>query len=301
MQGKVIKSVGSAYHVQASEGQVYVCQLRGRLRLSEAKLTKFVVVGDEIRFNVEPGQTIGTIHEVLPRKNYLIRRSTHKKAYGQPIAANLDQACLVVNAVHIAAAFVLIDQFLVIAEAAAIPPMIVYNKLDLLNTAQMQVLNEQKQLYSSLGYKTLAVSALVGIHLAQLQQLLLGKISSLTGHSGVGKSTIVNALAPDLQQAMAPFDRTAQQGQHTTTHTSLLAVAPSTFVVDTPGVQELMPYTIEKARLGHYFPEIHALVPFCKFYNCTHQHEPHCAVLQALALGDIAPTRYKSYKRMMEV
>lgn len=300
-QGKVIKSIGADYHVCEPTGKVYVCKLRGRLRLSVDKLTKPVVVGDEVCFSTAPGQTTGTIHEILPRVNYLIRRATHKKTHGQLIAANLDQALLVVNAVRAAAAPVLIDQFLVMAEAFEIPPVIVYNKLDLLDEAQVRVLNVQRQLYESLGYVTLAMSALLGTHVEQLRQLLLGKVSSLTGHSGVGKSTIVNALSPDLQQTVAPLNRTSQQGQHTTTHTALLQVAPDTFVVDTPGVQELMPYAVDKALLSHYFPEIRALMFACKFYNCTHQHEPDCAVLKAVAAGDIASTRYSNYIRMMEL
>ena len=298
MQGKVIKSIGADYHVCEPTGQVYVCKLRGRLRLLAAKLTKPVVVGDEVLFGVASGQATGAIHKVLPRTNYLLRRSTHKRAYGQLIAANLDQALLVINAVHWAAAPTLIDQFLVMTEAFEVCPGVVYNKLDLLDTAQREALNAQRQLYQSLGYMTLAISALKGTYMDQLRQCLQGKVSSLTGHSGVGKSFIINTLAPTLQQAVAPPTRMAQRGQHTTTHTSLLPIAPHTFVIDTPGVQELMPYNLDKALIGHYFPEIRRLMADCKFHNCTHQHEPACAVLQALAQGYIARSRYDSYLRM---
>lgn len=296
LQGKVIQATGAWYHVQSHDGAVYPCKLRGKLRLQKLSLTNPVVVGDEVTF----APAVGVIHTVLPRKNYMIRRATHRPAQGQLLAANLDQALLVATVVDIAAQLSFIDNFLVVAEAFAITPGLVFNKLDLLDTTRQGALEAAQALYEGLGYATWAVSAHTRVHLDSLTQALASKVSLLSGHSGVGKSSLLNALAPAAQQAVAPVGASVSRGQHTTTYSALFEVAPGSFVIDMPGVQTLVPYALEKQALRHYFPELRALGTRCKFYNCLHVQEPGCAVRQALAQGDIAASRYTSYETMLK-
>ena len=300
IQGKVIQSTGAWYQVKGQDGVVYPCKLRGKLRLQDLRLTNPVVVGDEVAFEPAQGQAAGVIHAVMPRKNYLIRQATHKKAHGQLLAANLDQALWIATAVHVPDQLTFIDRFLVVAEAFDIPPFIVFNKIDLLDSTQQAALEATQALYEKLGYSTLAVSAHAQVNMDGLAKALAGKVSLLSGHSGVGKSTLLNTMAPAVQQAVAPMHLKPQRGQHTTTFAALFEVAPDTFVIDTPGIQTLVPYAIEKQGLGHCFPEMRSYASECKFYNCTHLHEPHCAVLQALGEKNIAVSRYKSYQCMMQ-
>lgn len=299
-KGKVIQSTGAWYQVQEEGGESYACKLRGKFRLQGLKLANPVVVGDEVAFALEPAQAIGVIHEIMPRKNYLIRQAAHKKAYGQLLAANLDQAVLVMAADKVADQLDFIDRFLIVAEAVEIPPCLVFNKTDLLKAAQLLALQGIQSLYEKLGYATLAVSARRQQHLEGFRQAMLGKVSLLSGYSGVGKSTLLNMLAPEVNQAVAPPTQLPQRGRHTTTYAALFEVAPNTFVIDTPGIQTLVPYAIEKKGLGHCFPELRSQAAACKFYNCTHLHEPNCAVRQALATGAIATSRYRHYQQMME-
>jgi len=301
MQGKIIQSTGAWYQVKGRDGKVYSCKLRGKLRLQDFRLTNPVVVGDEVSFEPATIEAAGVIHAILPRKNFLIRQATHKKAHGQLLAANLDQALLIASAVDIAGQLTFIDRFLVVAAAFSIPPVIVFNKLDLLTTTDGQAaLNNTRALYEALGYTTLAVSARTHANLEDLARLLVGKVSLLSGHSGVGKSTLLNTMATDAQQAVAPVDSPTQRGRHTTTYAALFEIAPGTFVIDTPGIQTLVPYALERQALSHYFPEMQRLATDCRFYNCTHLHEPYCAVRRALEKGGIAASRYKSYRLMME-
>lgn len=298
IKGRVIQSTGAWYQVKGEDGLCYTCQLRGKFRLHASRLTNPVVVGDEVAFEPSKERTIGVIHQIMPRRNYLIRQTPYRKAYGQLLAANLDQALLVVTALNASTQLDFIDRFLVVTEAFEIPPIIVFNKIDLLDTIQQETLERIKKLYEKLGYSTLAVSAYTQKGLAAFCQDLLGKVSLLSGHSGVGKSTLVNAMAPAANQTVAPM-QFSQRGQHTTTHTALFEVSPGAFVIDTPGIQTLIPYAIERQTLSHCFPEMRSRASACKFHNCTHQHEPACAVLQALEKGEIAPSRYKSYQAMI--
>jgi ribosome biogenesis GTPase / thiamine phosphate phosphatase len=299
IQGRVIQSTGAWYQVKGEDGLCYACQLRGKLRLHASPLTNPVAVGDEVAFEPVKSQATGVIYKIMPRRNYLIRQAPYRKSYGQLLAANLDQAFLVVNALTAPTQLDFIDRFLVVAEAFAIPPRIVFNKIDLLDTIRQEALAYVKMLYEKLGYVTLAVSAHTHQHLASFRQALLGKVSLLSGHSGVGKSTLVNTIASSANRAIiAPTSRFSQKGQHTTTYTTLLEVLPGTFVIDTPGIQTLVPYAVEKKLLSHCFPEMCSRASACKFYNCTHQHEPNCAVVQALEKGEIAASRYGSYRQL---
>ncbi len=298
IEGRVIQATGIWYQVKGEDGLCYACQLRGKFRFYAPQFTSPVVVGDEVAFEPVKSQAIGVIHKIMPRRNYLIRQASYKKSYGQLLAANIDQALLVVTALDAPAQLDFIDRFLVVAEAFEIPPVIVFNKIDLLDTTQQQALERVKSLYEKLGYVTLAVSAHTQRYLASFCQTLLGKVSLLSGHSGVGKSTLVNTVAPAANRAVAPTSQFAQKGRHTTTHTALFEVLPSTFLIDTPGIQTLVPYAISKQTVSHCFPELRGCASACKFYNCTHQHEPGCAVLQALEKGEIAVSRYESYQQL---
>jgi ribosome biogenesis GTPase / thiamine phosphate phosphatase len=300
IKGRVIQSTGAWYRVKGEDGLCYACQLRGKLRLHAPQLTNSVVVGDEVAFEPAKAQATGVIQEIMPRKNYLIRQDTHRKAYGQLLAANLDQALLVVNALNAPTQLDFINRFLVVTEAFEVPPCIVFNKIDLLDKTQQAALEHIKKLYEKLRYGTLLVSAYTQKDLACFYQILLGKVSLLSGHSGVGKSTLVNAVAPAANQAVAHTPQFSKKGQHTTTYAALFEISPNTFVIDTPGIQTLVPYAIKKQTLSHCFPEMRSRASACKFYNCTHQHEPACAVLQALKKEEIAFSRYASYKKMIE-
>ena len=299
IQGKVIRSAGAWYHVKGENGLCYTCQLKGKLRFCMPEFINAVVVGDEVVFAPEGTQAPGMIYEVIPRKNSLIRQDTHRKACGKLLAANLDQAILVVTAVAAPTQLDFINRFLVVTEASEIMPLLVFSKIDLLNTIQHEALELIKRLYKKLGYVTLAVSVHAKKNVVAFGQALSGKVSLLSGHSGVGKSTLVNTVAPAANQAVATHAILSQKGQHTTTYTALFEISPNTFVIDMPGIQTFIPYAIKKKTLSHYFPEMRSRAAACKFHNCTHQHEPACAVRQALASGDIASSRYKSYHRLL--
>lgn len=301
IRGRVVQSTGAWYQVKGEDGSYYACQLRGKFRLHTSQFTNFAVVGDEVLFKLSKLQTTGVIYKIIPRKNYLIRQATCKKSYGQLLAANLDQAILVLAAPDAPTQLDFIDHFLVVAEAFEIPPMIVFNKIDLLNKRQQEALECVKGLYEKLGYKTLAISACNQLCLSFFYRVLLGKVSLLSGHSGVGKSTLVNAIAPAANQTVAPTSPLSKLGQHTTTYTALFEVTSDTFIIDTPGIQTLVPYAIEKQSLSYCFPEICSRAPACKFHNCTHLHEPGCAVIKAMEQGAIAASRYKSYSRLADV
>lgn len=299
MQGKVVQSTGAWYQVKGSNGMVYPCKLRGKLRLQDFRLTNPVVVGDEVAFEPATAEAAGVIHGIMPRKNFLMRQATQKKAFGQLLAANLDQSLLITTAVNIDEQLGFIDRFLVVSEAFKVSPVIIFNKVDLLSAGQQTALANIQALYVSLGYKTLAMSAYTQENLPRLKQLLTKKTSLLSGYSGVGKSTLLNMLSPEARQTVALTDPLRKQGQHTTTYTAMFEVAPETFVMDSPGIQTLIPYAIEQQAFSHYFPEIQRLAASCQFYNCTHLHEPRCAVRQALATGAIAASRYTSYQTIM--
>ena len=301
LHGTVIKSTGSWYIVRGLEtGQLYRCRLRGKFKIKGLKASNPLAVGDHVEFTVEEqGEGAAVISHIVPRRNYIVRKSVHKTGHVHIVAANLDQALLVVTLVSPATSFGFIDRFLVTAEAYHIPVALLFNKTDLYDADGFEYQAEIAGMYASLGYPSRTCAATTGEGVAEIDQLLDGKVSLLAGHSGVGKSTLINALVPDLDLKTAEISEFSDKGVHTTTFAEMLDVRPGTFIIDTPGIKELGLVDMPPAELAGYFPEMRALLNQCRYHNCQHTHEPGCAVREAVDQGRIALPRYDSYLSML--
>jgi len=295
MQGLITKSTGSWYQVQTPAGDRYDCRIKGIFRTKGITTTNPLAVGDVVDFDLEPEQQTGVITNLQQRKNYIIRKSINLSKQGQIIAANLDQALLVVTLASPRTSLGFIDRFLVTAEAYDIPAKLVYNKLDLFSSEGLEILDEYKAVYEKIGYPCYSVSALEGTNINQVQELLKDKITLFSGHSGVGKSSLINALLPDLELRTSEVSEWSDKGTHTTTFAEMFELPQGGFIIDTPGIRELGVIDIEKQELGHFFPEMRERMHDCKFNNCQHINEPGCAVLSALENGEIELSRYESY------
>lgn len=293
MKGRVFRSTGSWYTVWA-EGTFYECRLRGKLRLDDEKVTNPVAVGDWVSIKLE-NDTEGVITDILPRDNYIIRKSTRKKKHSHRLAANIDQAVLVITLAFPRTSLGFIDRFLVSCESFRIPAVLVFNKADLLDEEALEYFEELKFDYKELGYKVLLVSAEANEGIDELKASLDGKTSLFAGHSGVGKSTLLNLIAPHIEQRIGEVSESVQKGVHTTTFAEMFEAWEAAFVIDTPGIKEMGLWDIGDEELSHYFPEMRAYIDQCKFNNCTHTHEPGCAFRAAMDVGKIAPSRYESY------
>ncbi len=305
MHGVVVKSTGSWYVVREASGQLHRCRLRGRFKNQGLKVSNPLAVGDLVEFEL-PGQAegAGVIHTIGPRRNYIIRRSVHKTEHAHIVAANLDQALLVVTLVSPATSFGFIDRFLVTAEAYHIPARLIFNKSDLYDDDTLDYQRQVAAMYASLGYESVLCAAHCPAHpggqnVAAVAALLPGQTSLLSGHSGVGKSTLINALVPDLDLKTAEISAFSDKGKHTTTFAEMLEVAPDTYLIDTPGIKELGLVDVPAAELAGYFPEMRALLGQCRYHNCQHTHEPGCAVREAVDAGRLAVPRYESYLSML--
>jgi ribosome biogenesis GTPase len=301
MTGIVIKSTGSWYLVrETATGQLHRCRLRGKFKNKGLKVSNPLAVGDQVDFTVEEQtEGAGVIHHIEPRRNYIIRRSVHKSEHAHIVAANLDLALLVVTLVSPATSFGFIDRFLVTAEAYHIPVRLIFNKVDLYDEDLTGYQEQILKMYRRTGYEGLRCSAHTGEGLAEIDALLEGKVTLLSGHSGVGKSTLINALVPDLDIKTSEISQFSDKGVHTTTFAEMLQVRPGTDIIDTPGIKELGLVDIPPAELAHYFPEMRALLNQCRYHNCQHVHEPGCAVREAVDKGKIALPRYDSYLSML--
>ncbi|MEM9672581.1 MAG: ribosome small subunit-dependent GTPase A [Bacteroidota bacterium] len=301
MKGVVMKSTGSWYSVLSEDGQIYPSRLRGKFKIKGLKVTNPVAVGDKVIIEQEDeAENTAVITNILPRENYIIRKSTRKAYHGHILATNLDQAILIVTLDFPRTSLGFIDRFLVSAESFRIPALLVFNKTDLLDDDQLEFQAAIMDLYERVGYPSLGISAMNADDIQQLQERLNGKVSLFSGHSGVGKSTILNQVHSEIQQKTSEVSTFANKGVHTTTYAEMFRIDQKTFVIDTPGIKELGLMDINEGELRDYFPEMRALIGECKFYNCTHVHEPGCAVRDAVESGEISESRYYNYLSMLE-
>ena len=300
MQGIVTKSMGLWYEVENQQGKSFTSRLKGKFKLENKKITNPVAVGDQVIISEDPGdKNSWIISEILPRRNYMLRTSPKKKGHSHMIASNIDQAILMATVARPRTSLGFIDRFLVTAEAFRIPGVIICNKMDLLSKEEQIGLREKMTEYSELGYLVEYISAIDQSDIPKINALLEKKTSLLSGHSGVGKSTLVNKLAPQAQQKTAEISDFVNKGVHSTTFAQRFRVFDDTYIIDTPGIKELGISEIESHELSHYFPELRKYLVQCKFNNCTHTHEPGCAIAGAFEAGEISGTRYDSYLSML--
>ena len=295
MRGLVTKSTGSWYLVEGENGKRIPCRIQGKFRTKGIKATNPIAVGDWVRYTYEPDQESAVITALEPRKNYIIRRSINLSKQVQIIGANLDQALLVVTLASPPTSFGFIDRFLVTAEAYDIPAVLVFNKLDLFSEDGLDILRDYMELYEQIGYPCYAVSAQEKTNLAEIRQLLQDKTTLVSGHSGVGKSTLINAIEPTVALKTGEISEWSDKGKHTTTFAEMIDLSFGGKLIDTPGIRELGIVDIEQGELAHFFPEMRARLNACRFHNCRHINEPGCVVIDAVQSGDIQSTRYDSY------
>lgn len=293
MQGLVIKSTGSRYQVR-SGNEIYSCVLKGKIRLEGRKTTNPIAVGDIVDFDIEDNDeaSIKTIH---PRKNYIIRKSINLSKQSQILASNLDQTVLLATLVSPRTSLGFIDRFLITSEAYGIPAKIIFNKSDLLSEEMKQAQKEIIEIYSDIGYECFEVSSNDSAQIEKLRPLFKDKTTLIAGHSGVGKSTFVNALEPGLNLKTGEISAAHAKGMHTTTFAELHSLSFGGNIIDSPGIKELGLVEMKKEEIGHYFPEIRERMNACKFNNCLHVNEPKCAVISAVENGEISAERYSSY------
>lgn len=299
MQGTVIKSSGSVYGVRAIDGSVIDCRVKGNFRLKGIRSTNPVAVGDNVVFDMREDGT-AYIVDILERKNYIVRKASNLSKQSHILAANLDLCFLIVTISHPVTATTFIDRFLASAEAYRVPVVIVFNKTDLYNDAENKELEYLTALYESIGYKCLHTNTVTNSGIDTLKEMMQGKTSLFAGNSGVGKSSLVNAISPEIAAKVGEISKTHDTGMHTTTYTEMFEFMPDSYIVDTPGVKGFGTFDMEVEEISHYFVEFFELSKDCRYGNCTHTHEPGCAVLEALERGEIAPSRYQSYLSMLD-
>jgi len=295
VKGLVVKCTGTWYAVLSDEGTLETCTVKGNFRIKGIRSTSPVVIGDRVEFSD------GMISNVEERKNYIVRKSINLSKQSHILAANLDQCVLVVTINHPVTTTTFIDRFLANAEAYDIPAVLVFNKKDIYDEDDNALLAAMINLYETVGYKCLAISAEHDDGIDELRQVLSGKITLFSGHSGVGKSTIINHLIPDLGLRTAEISDAYDTGKHTTTYSEMFRLPNDSggFIIDTPGIKGFGTFDMEKEDIGDYFKEIFEYSKGCRFNNCTHTHEPGCAVLEALEHHDISQSRYNSYLSML--
>lgn len=297
MQGLVIKNTGFWYTVLADDGATYDCKVKGNFRLKGIRSTNPVAVGDRVTLS-EDNNWITNIEE---RKNYIIRKSTNLSKQSHIIAANVDQAMLIVTVKCPETSTTFIDRFIASAEAYRVPVVLIFNKTDLLDEDDKRYLDLLRNLYDTVGYDSIAVSAITGEGMDELRMRMHKKTTLFSGNSGVGKSTIINALIPEAQLRTAAISDAHNQGTHTTTFSEMIPLAESDgWIIDTPGIRGFGTFDIERTELTSYFKEIFHFSQDCRFSDCTHTHEPGCAVIKAVEEHYIAASRYQSYLSMLE-
>ena len=299
MQGLVVRNTGSSFLVKSDDSLVYECRVKGNFRIKGIKSTSPVAVGDRVSFvMMEDG--IGWITEIEERKNYIVRRPANLSKQLHIIAANVEQLILVVTISHPETSTIFIDRVLATAEAYRIPATLVVKKCDLYTEEELEYLRMLQVLYEGIGYGFLAVSAVTGENIEKLKSILEGKISVLSGNSGVGKSSLINAISPDMAVKTGEISNIHDKGMHTTTFSEMFEIFPNTYLIDTPGVKGFGTIDFKKEEVSHFFPEIFRASADCRFGNCMHLKEPGCAVKKALEEHYISESRYSSYLSILE-
>ena len=302
MTGTVYKSTGSWYTIKAFDDTFFECRIKGKFRIQGIKSTNPIAVGDVVDFDLETSNNIktGVITNIHNRKNYIVRKSVNLSKQTHIIASNIDQVFLLITTDNPPTSTSFIDRFLVTAEAYGIKAVLLFNKIDLYNPESEVVVEDLIQTYSKIGYDYLKISAKKGANLNSLKSIMKDKINMFSGHSGVGKSTLVNAIEPALNLKTKAISEMHQQGQHTTTFAEMFDLSFGAHIIDTPGIKGFGVVDMDSAELDQYFPEMFVIKSDCKFHNCQHLHEPHCAVKAAVDAGLIAASRYKSYLQILE-
>jgi len=299
LRGLVVRNTGSWYGVLTEEGNTVDCKVKGNFRIRGIRSTNPVAVGDHVEISPNAEGT-AFITSICDRRNYIVRRSQNLSKQSHIIAANVDRAFLVVTVSHPATSLTFIDRFLASAEAYSVPVTIVFNKTDLLlSDDERRLLDLLVALYENIGYECMRLSALNGTGIEELKERADGQVSLLSGNSGVGKSTIINAMLPEVHLRTAEISAAHDSGTHTTTFSEMLPMPKGGFIIDTPGIKGFGSFDMKPEEIGSYFPEIFRFSAGCRFSNCTHTHEPGCAVIDALRHHYIAESRYRSYLSMM--
>ncbi|MFH1161197.1 MAG: ribosome small subunit-dependent GTPase A [bacterium] len=295
LEGLVVKSTGSWILVGTGSGEKFRCRIKGQFRIKGIRTTNPVAIGDRVGFSLQPDGKEGLIRKIFPRDNYIIRKATKLSKESHIIAANVDHAFLIVTLANPRTSTGFIDRFLVTATGYYIPASLIFNKLDIYHGKQLGTLQELFRIYEDAGYPCLAVSALRGDGVDQLRSLLKGKVSLFAGHSGSGKSALIKAIDPRLEPRIGELSEVHQKGMHTTSFTEMYELEGGGCIIDTPGIKEFGLVHFETVEIPRCFPEMDRLLPECQYKNCTHTHEPHCAVKTALEKGKISRIRYNSY------
>lgn len=297
-KGIVIKSTGSWYLIRKPDGTRVEARIRGKLRTQGLRTTNPVAVGDVVVF--EQDETASIITDIEERRNYIIRKSTNLSKEAHIIASNIDQALLIATVNHPETSTVFIDRLLATTEAYDIPAILIFNKIDLYNDADCKKMNYLCDIYKKIGYSCFETSAVTGQNTDRLRSLLKGKTTVLSGISGVGKSSLINCIEPQLCLKTADISDAHDTGKHTTTFAEMFPLEEGGYIIDTPGLRSFGMIDMKKEEISHFFPEIFRTSDRCRFYNCSHLHEPGCAVIEAVQNGDISESRYWSYLSMME-
>ena len=301
MQGTVYKSTGSWYTVKTDEGSTYNCRIKGKFRIKDIKSTNPVAVGDLVIFDLETAgdETVGVISEIVDRKNYIIRKSVKLSKQTHIIAANIDLVFLMVTLNNPKTYTIFIDRFLATSEAYDIPTVLLFNKIDTYNDDELVEIKYLAALYREVGYTCIGISAKTGKNVDQVKELMIDKTSMFAGHSGVGKTTLLNKIAPHLDLKTEEISEQHLQGQHTTTFAEMFDLEFGAKIIDTPGIKGFGIVDMDSEEIGDFFPEFFALKSECKFNNCLHLDEPHCGVKRALEEDRVSWSRYRSYVQMV--
>ena len=299
MKGLVVKNTGSWYQVRTGENETIDCKIKGSFRMQGIRSTNPIAVGDMVHIE-KNNEGTAFITYIEDRKNYILRRSSNLSKQSHILAANLDQAVLIVTVNHPETSTVFIDRFLCVAEAYHVPVILVINKVDLYDPDEKEYLKNLIYLYESIGYPCLPISTSKAIGLNELKEKLQGKISLFSGNSGVGKSTLINAIIPNANLKTSKISDYHNKGMHTTTFSEMIELPSGGYIIDTPGVKGFGIVDLNKNEIGHYFKEIFMMSENCRFHNCTHLNEPNCAVLKAVENHQISESRYHSYLSILD-